>query len=216
MEKIIALSERIKASVAKEQFDKAISNFQSEMPEIKKTRPVKNNKGVVIYYYAGIDDAQKQVKPYLKQNELRYSFDVKHDEKFITAICKVSHVAGHTEESSFSVPIGSEQFMTEVQKYGARATFAKRYAFSNALGITLDEDKDGQDIESTQKTQNATGGTQPTEADIVATKKILGGCMTRIDLTAKWTKLSKELRANQELIKYANEIMSNIKNDEKN
>jgi hypothetical protein len=37
--------------------------------------------------------------------------------------------------------------MTDTQKYGARNTFAKRYAFMNALGIlTGDEDTDAREL----------------------------------------------------------------------
>jgi hypothetical protein len=43
-------------------------------------------------------------------------------------------------------------FATDVQKYGARVTFAKRYAFCNALGIlTGDEDIDSKEDDKNEK-----------------------------------------------------------------
>ena len=52
--------------------------------------------------------------------------------------------------------------MSDVQKYGARSTFAKRYAFCNAFGImTGDDDTDGNTIEEEKKTPPQVKPAQP-------------------------------------------------------
>ena len=79
----------------------------------------------------------------IAKNGLAYTFDIQSDDKELTATCKVTHTQGHSEIFTFKVPIGSEAYMTEVQKFGARATFAKRNSFVNAFGILSgDEDTD--------------------------------------------------------------------------
>lgn len=213
MEKILALSERIKANVAKEQFDKAMANFQAECPEIKKTKSVPTRSGAIAYSYAPLESIVKQVKGLLAKNGLSYSIKVKVSQGLVESTCIAKHIAGHSEESSMEVPLGNKtEVMSQTQVVAAASSFAKRYAFCNVFGIMTGDGDDEQVLAS----QDKQGGAQITKEDIDSAKKILGDCMTRNDLTAKWTKLSKELRANQELIKYANEIMSNIKDNEDN
>lgn len=144
MEKLLAMRRELRQEHAREEFNKALSLFQSKCPTIKKTKKVfEKNSTVVRYSYAPLESIVEQVKKYLAECGLSYSIDVEQDEKFMGVICKVTHIAGYRQESTFKVPIGSEGYMTDVQKYGARLTFAKRYVFCNALGIlTGDEDTD--------------------------------------------------------------------------
>jgi hypothetical protein len=141
----------LKAEKAREAFTEAMASFQAECPIIEKTKVVLNKDGRTIRYkYAPLDSIVSQVRKPLADNGLAYSFDEKKDDKLITAICKVTHELGHFETSSFQVPIGTEDYMSDPQKHGARITFAKRYAFCNALGILIgDEDTDA--VEETTK-----------------------------------------------------------------
>lgn len=144
MEKLFALREKAKAEVAKEAFVSAMAKFQSACPVIEKKKKVMDKDGQKVrYMYAPLDSIVSQVKTPLGNNNLFYSFKEEKDEQFLTAICTITHSLGHSETSSFKVPIGTEAYMNDTQKYGARMTFAKRYAFCNALGIlTGDEDTD--------------------------------------------------------------------------
>ncbi len=68
------------------------------------------------------------------------------------ATCKITHILGHSETSTFEAPIDKDSYMSAPQQYAAASTFAKRYAFCNALGIlTGDEDNDAVGVGS--KTQ---------------------------------------------------------------
>jgi hypothetical protein len=144
VKELVALQREMKADAAREAYVKAMAAFQSECPVIEKTKPVKNKHGEIVYYYAPLESIVKQAGPFIAKNGLSYSFDTTSDEKELTAICKVTHAQGHVETTTFKVPIGSEAYMTDVQKFGARSTFAKRNAFCNAFGIlTGEEDTDG-------------------------------------------------------------------------
>lgn len=154
MERIMAMRDKLKAEQAKSEFNQAMANFQSECPTIEKTKKVfeKGSTTKVRYSYAPIDSIVSQTKEFISKYGLSYTIKITNDEKNLTATCIVTHSAGHSEESSFVVPIGSEQFMSDPQKYAARSTFAKRYAFCNAFGImTGDEDKD--DVQVEQKSE---------------------------------------------------------------
>lgn len=154
MERILAMRTQLRAEAAKEAFDHAMAKFQQECPTIKKTKEVKDKQGRKRYSYAPIDSIVDQVKDTLGRNGLSYRIDIENDDKIMTVLCTVKHTLGHFEVTRFPVPIGSEEYMTDAQKYGARSTFAKRYAFMNALGImTGDEDTDSVPTEySPQKT----------------------------------------------------------------
>ena len=151
MEKLFNLREKVKAEYAREEFMKAMANFQKECPIIEKTNAVKNKSGQVVYHFANLGDIVSQVKTPLGENNLSYDFITEDLKDFLKVTCVVTHSLGHSKESSFQIPIGTESYMTDVQKYGARVTFAKRYAFCNALGIlTNDEDTDSKEDEKTK------------------------------------------------------------------
>lgn len=147
MEKLFALRERVKAEAAREAFVKSMAMFQSNCPVIIKTKRVNNKSGELRYMFAPIDSIVEQIKKPLGDANLAYTFTVKNEKGLVTAICKVTHVLGHSEESSFEIPIDEEGYMTAPQKVASALTFAKRYALCNALGIsTGDEDTDATDV----------------------------------------------------------------------
>lgn len=156
IEKLLAMRKELKAEWSKEQYDKAMADFQGECPVIKKDKTVMNKDGKSVRYkYAPIDSIVAQVKDTLSKNGLSYTIKVRNDGKAMTVVCRVTHKAGHSEDSEFEVPISHEEYMSDVQKFGARSTFAKRYAFCNAFGImTGDDDDDAQStIEEKKSTQ---------------------------------------------------------------
>lgn len=170
LERLLALRKEARAEQAHEAFTYAMAKFQAECPVIAKTKEVKNKDGKVTYRYAPLDTIILQTKGALGSNQLAYDFTEVRDEKTITVTCTITHSMGHTKSSAFTVDIGSESFMTDTQKYGARNTFAKRYAFMNVLGIaTGDEDTDAREI--TTKTPKLPADPK---AKIVALMRALG------------------------------------------
>lgn len=149
LERLLAMRKEVRADQAREAFTMAMAKFQKECPVIAKTKPVKNKSGDVTYKYAPLDSIILQVKQALGNNDLAYDFDERKSEDGtkLTAICTITHSMGHSKSASFEVEIGTEAYMTDTQKYGARMTFAKRYAFCNVLGIaTGDEDTDAREL----------------------------------------------------------------------
>jgi len=148
MEKLFALYERDKAGKAKEAYISALAAFQSECPIIQKTKKVLNKDGrTVRYQYAPLEAIIEQIKKPLSSNGLSYRWEVKNEPDFIEAVSIITHKMGHSESSSFKVPIDKEGFMTAPQKYASALTFAKRYSLCDVLGIsTGDEDTDATDV----------------------------------------------------------------------
>lgn len=148
MERLFALRKDVRAETAREAFTEALAKFQSEIKTISKTKKVMNKDGQTVrYQYAPLDSIIEQIKKPLTDNGFSYTFDVKNTPGFMTAIATVTHRFGHKETSEFMIPIDTEGYMTAPQKYASALTFAKRYALTNALGIsTGDEDTDATDI----------------------------------------------------------------------
>lgn len=150
LERLLDMSEKMKASNAAEQFAVAMASFQADCPIIKKTKGVPTKSGIVAYRYAPIESIVAQVKFLLQQHGFSYSIltTTNMNDKTVTATCIAKHVLGHSESSSFSVPLGDgTAVMSNSQVVAAALTFAKRYAFCNCFGIlTGDTDNDGANV----------------------------------------------------------------------
>jgi hypothetical protein len=148
MERLFAIHEKVKANQARGSYVVALADFQAECPIIQKTKKVMNKDGrTVRYQYAPLDAIIEQIKAILAKNRLSYKWEVENKPDVIKATVIITHEMGHSESSSFEIPIDKEGFMTAPQKYASALTFAKRYTLCNALGIsTGDEDTDATDV----------------------------------------------------------------------
>ena len=146
MERLLAMRKDIKEEQAREAYYGSLSAFQKDCPIIKKTKKVMV-KGVERYRYAPLEEIIKQVGPILQKHGLSYTFKTLTENNQVSVCCVAHHEFGHSEESCFVIPIDPDAFMSDAQKAGSAATFAKRYAFCNVFGIsTGDEDDDGEAV----------------------------------------------------------------------
>lgn len=149
LEKLLAMHERVADRAAGQEFARALAAFQKECPPIthsKKAKIVTSGGGNYSYTYAELDAIARVINPILAQHGLSYSWNTTVDERNrLTCECIVRHVNGHiAAPATFSLPIENKSAMSEQQKVGAAATFAKRQSLIAALGITTsDDDFDG-------------------------------------------------------------------------
>jgi len=146
IEKLLAMRRELKAEFAKEQFDLAMANFQSECPVIEKRKNGATTGGKVAYKYAPLESIVQQTKEVIGRNGLSYQIKIETGKELVKAICIVKHISGHSESSEMEGPHGVKTgIMSNTQVYAATSTFLKRYAFCNAFGImTGDVDNDAQ------------------------------------------------------------------------
>ena len=145
MERLLVMRRELKAELAKEEFDKAMSAFQAECPIIKKTKGVYTDSGELAYKYAPLECIVDQVKGFLSKHGFSYCVDQPEAKQgYIKVALTVKHTFGHSEVTSVALPLGNTtRIMSQTQVEAAALTFAKRYAFCNAFGIlTGDEDTD--------------------------------------------------------------------------
>lgn len=142
LDKLMALQERWEDRQAAKQFNDAVSKFQSEVQAIPKSK-----KGVHDIKYAPLDTIMTTIQPVLAANGLSVRFSTDFPaEGLIRAICTVSHISGHSEQSEIAIPIDDKMSANSSQKMGSANSYAKRYALSNALNLAFvehDDDADG-------------------------------------------------------------------------
>lgn len=149
LERLLVMRERLKAERAREAFFEALSAFQAECPVIPKRKTARvesRSGGSYTYHYAPLEDIVATVTPLLREHGLSYRFDTRFEDSPPAQVvrCIVHHRDGHTEESEFRTPVDSGARMNVMQQSASAQTYAKRYAFCNALGIlTGDDDNDG-------------------------------------------------------------------------
>lgn len=143
LERLLAMRRELKAEAAKELFDADMAGFQGDCPVINKTKDVKTKSGQTAYKYAPLDVIVGQVKDLLNQHGFSYAIQTETLESKVKVTCITKHKAGHSENNSVEVPLGTKtEIMSNTQVVAAALTFAKRYAFCNAFGILTGDDDD--------------------------------------------------------------------------
>jgi hypothetical protein len=147
LERVMAVRRELRAEHAKQAYDTAMAQFQSECPPITKGRPVPTASGKIAYYYAPLENIISQVRPLMLRLGFSFSFDTNIESQpgWVIATCKVTHREGHSEVSTAKFPLGTKTaIMSETQVFAGALTFATRRVFCNAFGIVTEgEDRDG-------------------------------------------------------------------------
>lgn len=135
--KLLDLQERWQAGEAKKSYFNALSQFQSIVPALKRTKQGHN------YKYTPLPDIAEQIRKPLLDCGLTYRFEMDHSE-FIKVACIVTHVDGHSERTEMSAGADTSGSKNDVQAVGSTVSYLQRYTLIGALGITTaDEDMDG-------------------------------------------------------------------------
>lgn len=138
VESIVKLYERMQDRDAEKEFAQAFVGLQGEMPKVQATKAVPNNDGGVRFRFAPFEDLMAQVGPILQRHGFTVCFSSRVDANRIISTCTLQHVGGHKRSNDFAVRIGSgPPKASEAQSDGAAATYAKRFALTEALNIVV-------------------------------------------------------------------------------
>lgn len=138
IEKLVGLYERMQDRDAEKAFAVAFNALQSEMPRIQATKPVPGNDGTIRYKFAPFEEIMAQVAPLLQRHGFTVCFSNRYEDNRIVETCILQHIGGHKRSNDFAVRIGSgPPKSSESQADGAAATYAKRFALTNALNIVV-------------------------------------------------------------------------------
>jgi hypothetical protein len=140
----------------------ALSKFQSEVEQPKKSQvakvPMKSG-GSYSYRYADLADCIRVAQPLLLKHELAVIQTVNTGKGWVSVRTIVSHGSGEFILDVVTLPVGDDK----PQSYGSAITYARRYGYCAPLGISPDEDEDGniaQDAKQPEAKQRPQGEKQ--------------------------------------------------------
>ncbi len=139
LERLCGLYERMQSAEAEKQFAAAFVALQAEMPKVNATKAVPNNDGTVRYKFAPFEELMRQIAPMLQKHGFTVSFGNRYEDNRLVETCTLQHIGGHKRSNDFAVRIGSgPPKASESQADGAAATYAKRFALTDALNIVVE------------------------------------------------------------------------------
>ncbi len=142
MERLLQMQERVLARTAREAFNVAFAEMQSDLPEIReKGRGDKNTT------FALWEDVNEAIKPILKGHGFGLSFKTGRTNERIIVTAILLHRAGHSEETTLELPVDTSGSKNAVQAVGSSTSYGKRYTAMALLNLTsrlkADRDDDG-------------------------------------------------------------------------
>lgn len=151
-EQAFTFYERVQASQARKAFDAAMAAAKADMPVIVKNRRVIYGEGnkATSYDHEDLGGIAKAIDPILAKNGLSYRFRVSsNNDAPVTVTCVISHVDGHSEETTLSSGRDSSGAKNAIQSIGSTLTYLQRYTLKAALGLAAAKDDDGKTSEKT-------------------------------------------------------------------
>lgn len=137
LERVTAWAERMQANEARRAFAQAMTNFKALCPTV--ARHAKGHTNT----YATLVDIDEQIRPALTQCQLSPSWRVtKNDKDWVEIECRVTHVMGHYESTSFGGPPDRGPGRNELQARASTVSYLERYTLKALLGVV---DKDMKD-----------------------------------------------------------------------
>jgi hypothetical protein len=165
MERLLAMRATLQAERAREEFFSALAEFQARVPVIPKKQTA--NTGKFKYNYANLGDIQTAIGPLLGDLGLSITFDTEIDAQTMRVFAFVHHRSGHSQKSTFTVPLEGESRMSAIQSLGSALTYCRRYAMCAALGITTAEEDDDANAAGRAPTEGRRDRTQEPPAPTV-------------------------------------------------
>jgi hypothetical protein len=140
MERLLEMQQRIVARNAQADFAAALAEMQAELPVIKE-RGKNTNTGSK---YALWEDVNEQIRPILGKHGFSISSRTKTEGDFVAVTGVLTHRGGHSEETTFTLPVDKGPSRNLVQAHGSSISYGKRYTAAALLNLTSrGEDDDG-------------------------------------------------------------------------
>lgn len=139
LDKLLSVKERWDAQQAKREFDSAMSLFHSKAPTIERKAKGHNGK------YAKLHHAIETIQPIMRECGLSHSWRTTQNDNLVTVTCIVTHVGGHSEQTSLSSAPDTSGGKNSIQAIASAVSYLERYTLFAILGLASAEfDDDGQ------------------------------------------------------------------------
>jgi len=141
LEKLLTLQERWEANEARKAYHRAMAEFKANPPKIDKDKTVKYKE--VKYTHASLANVVEKITAELSKYGLSASWRTQQNGKIIVT-CKITHVMGHSEETSLGADADTTGSKNSIQAIGSTITYLERYTLLATLGLaTYEADDDG-------------------------------------------------------------------------
>jgi hypothetical protein len=141
LEKLLGIQERYEANEARKSYHKAMAAFKLNPPKIDKDKTV--SYGNTKYNHASLANVTDKIGEALSKCGLSASWTTKQNGS-VSVTCKITHIQGHSEETTISAPADKSGSKNEIQSIGSTITYLERYTLLALTGLaTSDMDDDG-------------------------------------------------------------------------
>lgn len=170
LEKMMKLYQELIAMDAKQDYIKAMSQFQARCPIIVKHKSVRSRNGGTLYSYAPLADIDQQTRGLREQCGLSHTFDFEPTDGGLSVTCTVTHIGGHSETTKTLIPATKGMNTSAAQDQGIMMQYGMRYSLIAAYGITTaDDDTDANQLGGgSQGAKPITDKQKSTIADLLA------------------------------------------------
>jgi hypothetical protein len=148
LQKLMEMQREYNATIARKAFFEAFTKFQSNAPDLRKTKEVSfttSTGGVTKYSYAPLAVIVRQIKQLCEDCSLTYRWEIKDSAALIEVTCIITHSDGHSERTSMSGNADGSGSKNPIQARGSTIEYLKRYTLIGAFGLsTADTDIDAQ------------------------------------------------------------------------
>ncbi len=151
VERMYQMYERASARNAKAAYLAALAEMQPKLPVIEKRGKIERGKHKTTgadqksTAYAHYEDVIEGINPHLHAHGFSLSFRITQPDAGRVMVTGVlGHREGHSEETSFALPIDDSGGKNNVQGWGSSVSYGKRYtAFALLNIVARNEDDDG-------------------------------------------------------------------------
>ena len=133
---------KYEANEARKAYAVAMAAFKENPPKIIKDRTVGYNK--VSYSHASLANVTSCINKALSEHGLSASWVTSQVNGSVNVACKITHILGHSEETSLSAAPDTSGSKNAIQAIGSTVTYLQRYTLLALTGLaTYDQDDDG-------------------------------------------------------------------------
>ena len=140
LSKLLDIQERWEANEAKKAFQVAMAAFKSNPPNIGKDKKV--SFGNTKYSHASLYNVVEKITKELSKHGLSASW-ITHQNGQIGVTCRITHVLGHSQETTLQAPADTSGSKNAIQAIGSTISYLQRYSLLAVLGLAahdMDDD----------------------------------------------------------------------------
>jgi len=147
LEKFMELKIKWEEREAKKAYHEAMAAFKLNPPDIEKDKTVSYNvqgKGTTTYKHATLANVTSKINAGLSKHGLSAAWETKQTNGTISVICKITHILGHSEETTLTASPDLSGSKNAIQAIGSSISYLQRYTLLALAGLaTHDMDDDG-------------------------------------------------------------------------